>query len=36
MDFSDAKTAPPYTPPGSIEIREGFGTLVLFQGVVTI
>ena len=34
MGFSDAKIVPtpPYTPPGSIGIREGFGPLELFQG----
>ena len=38
MRFSDAKIlpTPPYTPPGSIGIREGFGPLELFQGFSTV
>ena len=34
MGFSDAKIAPPppYTPPGTIEARKGFGPLALSSG----
>src|SRR5699024_8280615 len=35
MGFSSAKIAPspPYTPPGTIEARKGFGPLALSSGV---
>ena len=38
MGFSDAKIAPhpPYMPPGTIEVRKGFGPLALSFGFLTV